>query len=149
MAYIKGGKYLNNEYTGCTDKTDPEDLGCRHVPYRLYFARKSKKWDYSGVAFLSCEKEPDIDYHAVVRLWKISESQFKDIHEQEGKNWYNKILILEEKNGLETKTITGCWMNQLNPPCQRYLEVIEEGLKETTGWDHEEIKNYLKKFKAY
>jgi len=80
MVYIQGGKFKKIEYSGCTDKTEPEDLGWQYVPYRLYFAKQSPRWHDSGVAFLSFEKEINPDYYAVVRLWKISQSQFEDIH---------------------------------------------------------------------
>ncbi len=145
MAYIKGGMFEEKEYPGCKDKKDPVDLGWMYVPYRLYFAKQSGRWDNGGVAFLTCEKEPDPEYHAIVRLWKITESQFEDIQKQEG-GYYNKILYLGEKDGLPIKTITGCWLNKINPPSERYLNIIKKGLKETTGWDDEKITDYLEKF---
>ena len=149
LVYIQGGNYQNRNYKGCTDKAESEDLGWMRVPHRLYFAKKSSRWENKGVAFLSCEKEEKPQYHAVVRLWKISESQFIDIHEQEGKSWYHKILVLGEKNGLEIKTITGCWMCELNTPSEKYLDVMKKGLKETTGWNDEQIENYIGKFVTY
>jgi len=53
---------------------------------------------------------------------------------------------LGEKESLEIKTFTGCWMDKINPPSQNYLEVIKKGLKETTGWTNQEIEKYLHKF---
>jgi len=47
---------------------------------------------------------------------------------------------------LEIKILTGCWTDELNLPCKEYLDVIKQGLKETTKWNDEEIENYLKKF---
>jgi len=96
MVYIKGGNFDGRDYKGSSDKSEPKDLNWMYVPYRLYFAKKSSTWDNKGVAFLSCRKETDPDHYAVVRLWKISETQFEDIHEQEGKK-YDKIITLEEK----------------------------------------------------
>ncbi len=112
MFYIKGGVFEGRHYNGSTDKSEPEDLGWIYVPHRLYFAKKSPRWDNKGVAFLSCEKESNSDYHAVVRLWKISEIQFKDIQQQEGKVWYKEVLFLGEKEGLKIKTITGSWVDE-------------------------------------
>ena len=146
LVYIKGGEFEGKNYKGCKDKTEPVNLGWMYVPHRLYFAKRSSKWDNQGVAFLKCEKEDNPEYHAVVRLWEITESQFEDIHEQEGKSWYDKVLFLGEKNGLPIKTITGCWMNEINEPSERYLNVIRKGLKETTGWDDDRINHYLVKF---
>jgi len=117
-----------------------------YVPYRLYFAKESNKWNNQGVAFLTCEKEPNPEYHAIVKLWKITEEQFECVHEQEGKGWYCEILILGEKDGLIVKTFTGCWMDEINLPSEEYLDIIKNGLKETTGWMDQEIENYLHKF---
>lgn len=146
MVYINGGEYRGKKYEGCRDKTKPEWLGWIYVPYRLYFAKKSERWDNGGVAFLCCEKEPDSKYHTIVRLWKISEEQFEDIHEQEGKDWYNNVLFLGKIGELEIKTITGCWKDELNAPCLDYLDVMKKGLEEIMKWSDEEIENYLKKF---
>jgi len=146
LVYIKGGSFFCINYKGCEDKTEPVDLGYTQVPYRLYFAKESSRWENKGVAFLSCEKEEDPQYHAVVRLWKISESQFNDIHEQEGKRWYHKTLELGEMDGLKIRTFTGCWMNKLNEPSSKYLDIIKKGLKECTPWKEDEIETYLKKF---
>jgi hypothetical protein len=146
LVYINGGEYKGRYYPGCPDKTPPESLGWMYVPYRLYFAKKSNKWKNLGVAFLTCEKEPNPEYHAIVRLWKITEEQFECVHEQEGKSWYHEILILGEKDGLVVKTFTGCWMDEINLPSKEYLDTIKKGLKETTGWSDQEIENYLNKF---
>lgn len=149
MVYIKGGVYEGYEYKGSSDKTEPVSLGWEYVPYRLYFAKKSLRWDNKGVAFLSCKKETDKNYFAVVRLWKISKIQFEDIKEQEGKAWYNaelRLVELEEKYRIPVKTITGCWETEINEPSERYLEKIKSGLKETTGWDDRKIEEYIKKF---
>ncbi|MEM4141288.1 MAG: hypothetical protein QXG36_09310 [Nitrososphaeria archaeon] len=60
--------------------------------------------------------------------------------------WYHKILHLGEKDGLEIKTFTGCWENETNPPSEKYLNCIKKGIKETTSWDDERIKNYINIF---
>jgi hypothetical protein len=146
LAYIKGGKFENRDYDSCKkDTSEPESLGWMFVPHRLYFAKKSRRWDSQGVAFLSCKKEETPDFYAVVRLWKVSEIQFECIKRQEGA-WYNHELILGEKDGLIIKTMTGCWEKEVNPPSERYLQVIKRGLKETTEWSDKEIENYLRKF---
>jgi len=44
-----------------------------YVPYKLYFAKDSSSWG-GDVAFLTCEKEPNPEYHTVVRLWKLPKS---------------------------------------------------------------------------
>ncbi|MCX7771002.1 MAG: hypothetical protein N2202_07980 [Proteobacteria bacterium] len=146
LVYINGGEFRGRRYKGATDKTPPLDAGWMMIPYRLYFAKSSKTWDNKAVAFISCDKESDPYYHTLVRLWKITEDQFKDVHEQEGKGWYNVILDLGKKDGLEIRTITGCWEKEKNKPSGSYLEIIKKGLKETTSWSDDEIERYLEKF---
>ncbi len=146
MVYIKGGLYHGKYYEGSKDKTDPQDLGWMYVPHRLYFAKRSSRWGYGGVAFLSCKKEKDTNLYAIVRLWKVSEQQFEDIKKQEGPTWYNVELELGEKDGLIIKTITGCWETEINKPSDDYLNVIKEGLKETTKWSDDKIEEYIRKF---
>ncbi|WP_434578387.1 hypothetical protein [Thermoanaerobacterium thermosaccharolyticum] len=120
-------------------------MGWIYVPYRLYFARCSPRWENKGVAFLFDEKEENPEYYSVIRLWKIIEAQFYEIQRQEG-GWYNLILELGEKDGIEIKTITGRWRNKKQAPSKEYLEVIKKGLKETTNWYDERIEAYMKKF---
>ncbi len=146
MIYIKGGIYRGRLYEGSKDKTEPQDLGWMYVPHRLYFAKESSRWKNKGVAFLDCEEERDNNFHAVVRLWKVSEQQFEEIKKQEGQTWYNVELELGEKDGLIIKTITGCWKTEINKPSEEYLNVIRQGLKETTGWSDDKIEEYLRKF---
>lgn len=145
LFYIKGGEFAGKNYNGSEDKSEPESLGWIYVPYRLYFAKKSSRWDNKGIAFLSCKKEDEMNYWAVVRLWKISEQQFQDIKTQEG-GWYNKILSLGAIDGFEIKTITGCYENEKQRPSDDYLNIIKAGLKEKTKWDDESIERYLAKF---
>jgi hypothetical protein len=143
MVYIKGGEFMGYHYVGCRDKTEPESLGWMFVPHRLYFAKKSPRWQGGGVAFL--EKDPNPQYRVVVRLWKVSKEQFEDIKAQEG-GWYNQELPLGEKEGLEIRTITGDWLDELNRTSPEYLYVIERGLRETTGWNRKEVRRYLEKW---
>lgn len=48
----------------------------------------------------------------------ITENQFYDIQEQDGKDWYNYILELGEKDGVKIKTMTGCWTNEIHSPSE-------------------------------
>lgn len=146
--YIKGGKFKDkgNNYQGCKDQTEPEDYGNCFVPYRLYFAKESSKWDKKGVAFLTCEKEENKEYHVLVRLWKTTEEQFDCIWKQEGKSFYHSKLYLGEKEGLEIYTLTGCWLKERNRPTEEYLHWIKIGLKETISWTDKEIEKYISKF---
>jgi len=112
----------------------------------LYFAKNSSRWDNKGVAFITSQKEENTNLHTLVRFWKVTEEQFEEIQEQEGKDWYNRMVDLGEKDGLKILTITGDWLNKINLPSSRYIEIIKKGLKETTKWTDKKIENYLKKF---
>jgi hypothetical protein len=147
LVYINSGKFRNKgtDYPGCEDKTQPQYIGWILVPYRIYFAKNSPRWDNGGVAFLSYEREPKPEFHSVVRLWKVFKSQFNDIKEQEG-YWYDKILCIGEIDGLKILTFTESNKSQKTNPSKSYLEVIIEGLKETTAWSDEKINKYWEKF---
>ncbi|MFZ8862407.1 MAG: hypothetical protein ACO2PP_18140 [Thermocrinis sp.] len=145
LAYIKGGSFRGITYhRGCPDKTEPVSLGWKRVPYRVYFGGYSYRWD-GGVAFLSTEMEPDSEYHAVVRLWKMKREQYECVKSQEGES-YAKEIKLGTLDGLEILTFTSEKKLKYNPPSKLYLDVLKEGLKETTGWTDEEIDKYWEKF---
>lgn len=158
MVYIQGGTYKGYPYAGSKDKTEPIDLGWGFIPHRLYFAKKSSRWDNKGVAFVSCEKESNEDYHTVVRLWRVSLTQLEDILKQEGKGGYNVKLYLGNikniklgelhhkiKGDLDICTFTGCWEKEGRGPSDKYLDIIKRGLKETTNWSDKEIEEYFAK----
>lgn len=146
-SYIKGTEFLGIKYEGCDDKSDPEDYGSMMVPHRLYFAKRSKRWEGGGVAFLSIKEEKDPYYYSVIRLWKVTLSQFDDIQRQEG-GWYNQILNLGKKNNMDIITFTGKaeFEKEKNKPCDSYLEIIKKGLIQTKGWNVGECEQYIKKF---
>lgn len=145
LAYIKGESFRGITYhRGCPDKTEPVSLGWRKVPYRVYFGKYSGRWD-GGVAFLSPEMEPDREYHAVVRLWKMTREQYECVKSQEGES-YAKEISLGTLDGLEILTFTSEKKLNYNPPSKLYLDVLKEGLKEATGWTDEEIDKYWEKF---
>jgi hypothetical protein len=87
----------------------------RHSSYiGLFLPHKSSlsSFSLSIPCFLSFEKETNPEYNAVVRLWKIKESQLEDLQKQEGKEWYGKIITLGEKDGLKILTLSALsiWM---------------------------------------
>jgi len=145
LAYIKGGSFRGiTSHTGCPDKTEPVSLGWKKVPYRVYFGKHSNPWS-GGVAFLYPEIEPNPEYHAVVRLWKMTREQYYCVKSQEG-SWYEGEIKLGTLDGLDILTFTSSKKFKHNPPSKLYLDVLKEGLKETTGWTDEEIDKYWEKF---
>jgi hypothetical protein len=128
LTYIKGGKFrgLPKGHTGCPDKTEPVSLGWKRIPYRVYFGGYSGQW-YGGVAFLSPEVEPNSEYHAVVRLWKMKREQHECVKSQEGSSYAEEIK-LGTFDGLEILTFTSTEKLNYNPPSKLYLDVLKEGL---------------------
>jgi hypothetical protein len=146
LVYIKGGEFEDRKYEGCKDKTEPVDRGWKFIPHRLYFAKESSKWQYGGVAFISLDKEENKNFHAVARLWEITEEQFECVWEQEGKGFYKEPLILGEIEGIKIYSLTWNWEDEKNPPSEKYLKIIIQGLKETTGWPDKQVDEYIKRF---
>lgn len=144
LAYIKGGTYRGVEYKGCSNKNDPIDLGYIRVPHRVFFAKSSQRWNNKGVAFLSYDKEEDKERWAVIRLWMISEDQFQEIWDQEGRSFYPDLITLGNIQGIgEIKTFTDRSKLQIRQPDEEYTQIIRKGLKETTCWNDEKIDRYI------
>jgi hypothetical protein len=118
-------------------------LDGRGSPTEFIFGGYSDGWK-GGVAFLSPEMEPDREYHAVVRLWKMKREQYECVKSQEGESYAEEIK-LGTLDGLEILTFTSEKKLNYNPPSKLYLDVLKEGLKETTGWTDEEIDKYWEK----
>lgn len=146
LYYILGGNFNGKDYKGCKDNSLPIDSGTMRLPHRMYFAKSSSRWEDKGVAFLDDRKETDEKYFTQARLWKITDEQFSQIHRQEGKEWYSKILPLGYANEIKIMTITGDHFNERNQPSENYLDVIRQGLKETMGWSINQCDEYLSRF---
>lgn len=146
MHYIKGGdcRFNGVNYDGCKDKTDPLDERPFTIPYKLYFSRRSPNWEYGGVAFLYPEKNDSI--MTLGKIYKITYDQFKEIQRQEGGSWYDEILYLGEIDGIPVKTFTHSSVTDERKPCDKYINVIMLGLKETyPEMSEEEIEQYIKR----
>jgi len=89
--------------------------------------------------------EPNPEYHAIVKLWKMKREQYECVKSQEGRS-YAKEIKLGTLDGLEILTFTSKEKLNYNPPSKLYLDVLKEGLKETTSWTDEEIDKYWEKF---
>ncbi|MEN2777377.1 hypothetical protein ABCY62_20355 [Acetivibrio clariflavus] len=146
MHYIKGGECRFNgaHYNGCKDKSDPLDERPFAIPHKLYFGKKSHKWENGGVAFLDPERNDSM--MTLGKIYKITYDQFMDIQKQEGESWYDKILCLGEVDGIPVKTFTHSFVVYERKPCVKYINVIRLGLKETyPEMSDEEIEQYIKR----
>jgi hypothetical protein len=97
------------------------------LPYEIYFGKESQPWGGGGVAFLDAEK-PSV---VLGKMYLVSEEQFEDIHEQEGK-WYNRTLEFkcDQINDWPVKSFTHDTRCKENPPSLTYRGVIQSGMEE-------------------
>lgn len=140
MGYISSGGMKKEK--GCTDKTPPIDERQILIPYELYFAKVSQKWNDCGVAFLKINYNRDIK--TLGRAYLITEEQFKEVKKQEG-GWYPHELELGQLDGWPIKTFTCNPETENNSPAPDYLDIIRTGLQETyPTMRAEDIDRYLK-----
>jgi len=128
--YVKGGTYqLTGKYhDGCKDKTFPTDDMPIIIPYEMYFGEKSKWWENGGIAFLDTTKPSA----TLGRAYLITEGQFCDVHKQEGA-LYDLVIELGTYEGCPIKTFTSSVRREYNPPSEKYLRVITQGMRELAG----------------
>ena len=127
LCYILGEKFKwgGKKADACKDKTPPKANKPIRIPYSLYFAKNSCWWEDSGVAFISPEREPDENKWTLGRMWKITCEQYEHVRRQEGKDWYNHEIYLEEEDGFPIRTITNKEiLTSYNRPSAGYLKTI-------------------------
>ena len=127
----------------CSDKTPPVKEEQFIFPHPIYFANRSRNWDYKGVAFLDIEQQGK----AYGKLYLVTEEQLEQIHvlEGNGPNWYNKMVQIGFEEGLPIKTITHTprYIDAVSPS-QKYLDKIKQGMIETYPLlSEKEIDAYL------
>jgi hypothetical protein len=126
--YILGGVCPINrkEHKGCSDKTLPLKDMPIIIPHQMYFGNCSPSWDNKGVSFIDINK-PSV---TTGRAYLITEKQFDEIHIQEGKSWYDKVVLLGEFGRNKVKTFTHSTRFNENAPSPKYLDVIKLGMTE-------------------
>jgi len=150
LCYIQGGKptYGRRSGNGCTNKTLPlQDSICK-IPYQVYFAlphdiTSTSNWGNGGVAFLRNIRSEEL---SLGRMWKIAQSQYEEIKDQEGRKWYDKEIFLGTKESAPIYTITNSKeLNNILPPSETYLKTLIEGLRESFNMRLEDAVDYLMK----
>ncbi len=171
LLYIQGDRvdFIDKTYSGCTDKTPPQKNKPYSIPYELYFSKTSSLWEDKGVAFV--KSQPDSSVTTLSRIYLITRSQFEQVFLQENgldpgtnsieldlekikdkgqsivnDNWYGRMIYIGEDEGYPILTFTAPWgddLIQLNPPGEKYLKVIINGIKECYEMKNEEILDYL------
>lgn len=166
LCYIRGGtpKGSTKREKGCRDKTLPKDHRPSSIPFPLYFAKKSNRWN-GGVAFIGLKREEK--NIALGRMYLITEEQFFDVVSQENKDieisidlekvkrngskvflksWYGNIIYLGNFDGYPVFTFTAYWdetSEQPRAPSREYLETMISGLKQIYNLSNKQIIEYL------
>lgn len=140
--YIQGGiskhSTRKSPYLGMSDRTPPANSYSCHVPYEIYFAMKSPNWEHGGVAFLDDLRPSE----TLGRMWLIKKKQYDELRSLEGPTWYDKVILLGEKDGIPIYTITHS--TRYTPdvsPSEGYLRTMEEGLAEV--FSENEYRKYM------
>ena len=142
--YIRGGicEQNNRFYRGCSDKTMWTESRVQMMKGRMYFANHSGSWDGKGVAFYAPERQGT----TVMRLYRITYGQLKDVQLQEGSSmsWYGRMVCLGFENGLPVMTFTSGKLQEQNMPDDTYLNLIHDALVSECGISKREAAQYLK-----
>ena len=142
--YIRGGicEQNNRSYRGCSDKTMWTESRVQTMKGRMYFANHSGSWGGKGVAFYS----PEGQGTTVMRLYKITYGQLKEVQLQEGcsMNWYGRLVCLGFVDGLPVMTFTSGKQLEQNIPDDAYLNLIHDALVSECGISKREAAQYLK-----
>lgn len=169
LAYLLGGRPegARRSYVGSRTPSEPKDDICIDLPGRLYFAGESPTWG-GGVAFYDHD-EPG---PTAARAYRITAGQFADVAAQEmhrlpqpgdpieevivggidegrheaGPGHYETLIEVGRHDGLPIVTFTAPHGFDAVPhtrPSDAYLAMLAEGLRESRGWDDDEIADYL------
>jgi hypothetical protein len=161
MCYIQGGKPegSSKKYNGCTDNSPPFEDKPIKIPHELYFGGSSSVWCRGGVAFIKPTMAGK-GRQTLGRMYLITRDQFTEVVQQENKleprdssikidfektitdlqsfigkenefTRYGRIIYLGEDEGHPKFTFTAKKEIYRNRPCEKYLSIIREGLRET------------------
>ena len=110
-----------------------------NIPYKLYFAKSSSRWNNGGVAFI----DETTQSNTIGRAYLITKEQLIDVQTQEGATWYDNKLYLGQIDGIDAYTLTSSRKETVNCVDQLYEKVVLRGLMELELDKIEAIK-YLK-----
>ena len=167
LCYIAGGQPEGSgkNYEGCRDKKTPKNFKSITINHELYFAKKSSTWQKGGVGFVNIEE--NCEKTTFARMYLVTKQQLEDVAKQEtnspkyltinfeeaiskgntifkSHSWYGKLLYLGSEKGYPMFTLT----NEKNliesiKPSPKYLQIINNGLKQTHNLTNEEIVKYF------
>ena len=149
FCYICGGRPLLGKVVacGCSDRTTPTANIAIKINYQFYFAipnngKGTQNWGPGGVAFLAPQSNPNATTYC--RMWKLTDAQYQEVRQQEGRSWYDHEIDLGVECGTRIVTITNSiMMKNILLPSDAYLKTIAKGLVETYHFSPDKIADYL------
>ncbi|ALA51795.1 hypothetical protein CAY60_013010 [Shouchella clausii] len=167
LCYIRGGQPEGAEIeeVGCSDPAHPIKETAHRLPFPLYFAQNSTRWQKKGVAFIGLT--PLAGAYTYSRKYLITKEQFEDVVKQENNglafsididdlkqrgrkavlpSWYGTVLYAGEEEGFPIFTFTAKWKKEVpfHAPSFEYLRMIVKGLYVYVGLPQREIVTYLR-----
>lgn len=168
MCYIKGGipKGSTTAERGCSDHSAPIRDEFVEIPYPLYFAGHSGRWD-AAPAFIGLE--PVANEKTFGRMYLITKGQFMDVAAQENGldelyidldkvkeqkklcvrgRMYEMMLHVGQKDGYEIFSFTSkkdIQEVQFSKPSIAYLAMILNGILTNPSFTKEKAIKYLYK----
>lgn len=164
--YLSGGSAegARRAQPGCRDRRPPSRAVPAALPGGIYFSLESKTWT-GGMAFY----DPYLPGTVAARGYLLGVDQFLDIAAQEmhrppgtaaglveeavargravlGPGRYETVIYAGDRDGYPMLTFTAPWRAghvRWNPPSPGYLAVIAAGLRESRGWDADQVAEYL------
>lgn len=160
-------------HPGCRDPEPPRAWAALELRGRLYFATESRVWGGGRAFFeppVSSGRSGTGAGRVFARAYDVSREQFADVAAQEmycapgdgpalgavlaggeravrcGPGRYETLLCLGALDGRPALTFTAPWRAAdvaPNPPSERYLAQLAEGLGETGAWSTSAVGAYL------
>ena len=170
ITYIKGGIVPGTSIveTGCRDKSNPIAIEKFILPYELFFAGHSARWNKQGVGFIS--SVPNSNVKTYGKRYLITKEQFSDVVCQENNiakeafgsiyipefnevgdkilfpnNSYGRVVCVGFDNDIPILTFTSVkeTLETATIPSIEYLNMIANGIHQTHQLSKEEIVNYF------
>lgn len=162
--YLSGGRPIDSlrSYPGSRDAAQPTDDRAVRIPGMIRFTGVSTVWGGGSAVY-----DPQPPTRVAGRAYLVTTGQLCDIAAQEmhrrpdadldlnelltagaqhvGSGRYDTLLNLGALEGLPMITVTARSPldARLTPPSAPYLRVIGDGLRETHGWDAQQVADYL------
>ena len=133
ICYITGKenkKYGIKKGEKCVDQTPIIANKVITIPYEMYFGSNSSSWDDGGVSFI--KETEDKNKYSIARAYLVTKKQYEHIWKREGMSdeWYGRQIELDDIDGIRALTFTSNLIHDYKKPCDRYISVIKDGLKE-------------------